>query len=87
MAENEKESYLAMIAAADPEIRTLLEQGFEFVTNAFNASEAPPGMKGRTAQDHMQRLQREGYRVAISDAYDGQGHAHPSLSAVWRKKH
>jgi hypothetical protein len=30
MAENEKESYLALIAAADPEIRALLDQGFEF---------------------------------------------------------
>ena len=86
MAENEKEAYLALIAAGDPESRTLLEQGFEFVTNAFKASEAPAGMKGRTDQDHMRRLQREGYQVAISVAYDGEGHAHPSLSAIWRKK-
>jgi len=86
MAENEKASYLALIAAGDPEIRALLDQGFEFVTNAFRANEAPPGMKGRTDQDHMRRLQREGYQVAISAAYDEQGHTHPSLSAVWRKK-
>ena len=37
MAENEKEAYLALIAAHDPEIRTLLDQGFDFVTNAFKA--------------------------------------------------
>jgi len=86
MAGNEKESYLALIAAADPEIRTLLDQGFEFVTNAFKASAAPSGMKGRTDRDHMRRLQREGYQVAISAAYDEQGQARPSLSAVWRKK-
>jgi len=86
MAGNEKESYLALIAAADPEIRTLLDQGFEFVTNAFKASKAPAGMKGKTDQDYMQRLQRQGYRVAISAAYDGEGHIHPSLSAIWRKK-
>jgi hypothetical protein len=86
MAENEKESYLALIAAADPEIRALLEQGFEFVTNAFRANQAPAGMKGKTDQDHMRRLRREGYQVVISDAYDGQGHVHPSLSAIWRKK-
>ena len=86
MAENEKAAYLALIAAADSEIRTLLDQGFEFVTNAFKASEAPAGMKGRTDRDHMRRLQREGYQVAISAAYDGEGHARPSLSAIWRKK-
>ena len=86
MAENEKETYLALIAEHDPEIRALLDQGFEFVTNAFKASEAPAGMKGRTDQDHMQRLQREGYQVVISAAYDEQGHARSSLSAIWRKK-
>ena len=86
MAENEKEAYLALIAAADPEIRALLDQGFEFVTNAFKTSEAPVGMKGNTDQDHMQRLQREGYEVAISAAYDGEGQPHPSLSTIWRKK-
>jgi hypothetical protein len=42
---------------------------FEFVTNAFRANEAPAGMKGKTDQDHMRRLQREGYQVAISAAY------------------
>ena len=29
----------ALIAAHDPEIRTLLDQGFEFVTNTFKAGE------------------------------------------------
>ena len=86
MAENEKESYFALMSATDPEICALLDQGFEFVTNAFKASEAPAGMKDRTDQDHMRRLQREGYQVVISTAYDDQGHARPSLSAIWRKK-
>jgi hypothetical protein len=86
MAENEKEAYLALIAARDPEIRALLDQGFEFVTNAIKASGVPDGMKGKTDQDHMRRLRRDGYQVVISAAYDEQGHARPSLSAIWRKK-
>jgi hypothetical protein len=86
IAENEKEAYLALLAESDPEIRALLDQGFEFVTNAFKASEVPAGMKGRTDQDHMRRLQREGYQAVTSAAYDEQGHARPSLSAIWRKK-
>jgi hypothetical protein len=84
MAENEKEAYLALIAARDPEIRTLLDQGFEFVTNAFKA--APSGMKARTDREHVRRLQAEGYQVEVSTAYDEQGHPRPSLSAIWRKK-
>ena len=86
MAENEKEAYLALIAARDPEIRTLLEQGFAFVTNAFKAGAAPAGMKARTDRDHVRRLQQAGYQVAVSTAYDEQGQPRPSLSAIWRKK-
>src|SRR5262249_1068370 len=86
MAENEKEAYLALIAAQDPEIRALLDQGFEFVTNAFKAGAAPSGMKARTDQAHVRRLQQEGYQVEVTSAYDEQGQLRPSLSAIWRKK-
>ena len=86
MAGNEKEAYLALIAAHDPEIRTLLNQGFEFVTNAFKAGAAPSGMKVRTDRDQVRRLKQEGYQVAVSTAYDEQGQPRPSLSAIWRKK-
>jgi len=58
MAETAKEAYLALIAARDPEIRALLDQGFEFVTNAFKVDAAPSGMKARTDQEHVWRLQQ-----------------------------
>ena len=86
MAAKEKEAYLALIAARDPEIRALLDRGFEFVTNAFKAGAAPSGMKARTDREQVRRLQQEGYQVAVSAAYDEQGHPRPSLSAIWRKK-
>jgi hypothetical protein len=53
MAETEKEAYLALIATHDPEIRALLDQGFEFVTNAFKADAAPSGMQARTDREHV----------------------------------
>jgi hypothetical protein len=86
MAENEKEAYLALLAAQDPEIRALLDRGFAFVTNAFKAGAAPSGMKARTDQAYVRRLQQEGYQVEVTAAYDEQGHPRPSLSAIWRKK-
>jgi hypothetical protein len=86
MAENEKEVYLALIAAQDPQISALLDQGFECVTNAFKASAAPSGMKARTDQAHVRRLQQEGYQVEVTTAYDEQGQLRPTLSAIWRKK-
>ena len=86
MAETEKEAYLALIAERDPEIRTLLDQGFEFVTNAFKVGAAPAGLKARADRDHVRRLQQEGYQVEVSTAYDDQGNPRPTLSAIWRKK-
>ena len=86
MAQTEKETYLALIAERDPEIRVLVDQGFEFVTNAFKAGAAPSGLKARTERDHMRRLQQEGYQVEVTAAYDEQGQQRPSLSAIWRKK-
>src|SRR5215468_6466908 len=86
MAETEKEAYLALIAERDPEIRTLLDQGFEFVTNAFKADAAPSGMKARTDREHMRRLQQAGYQVEVTAAYDEQGNPRPTLSAIWQKK-
>ena len=86
MAETEKEAYLALIAERDLEIRALLDQGFEFVTNAFKAGAAPAGLKARTDREQVRRLQQEGYQVEVTSAYDEQGHPRPSLSAIWRKK-
>ena len=86
MAENEKEDCLALIAAHDPEIRTLPDQGFAFVTNAFKAGAVPSGMQARTDREYVRRLQQEGYQVEVTAAYDEQGQHRPFLSALWRKE-
>jgi hypothetical protein len=86
MAGHEKDAYLALIAARDPQIRALLEQGFTFVTNAFKAGTAPPGLKAKTDRDHRQSLQQQGYQVELSTAYDEHGQPRPTLSAIWRRK-
>jgi hypothetical protein len=86
MAGQEKDAYVALIAARDPQIRALVEQGFEFVTNAFRAGSAPPGMKVKTDRDHVRSLQQTGYQVEVTTGYDEQGHPRPTLCAIWRKK-
>jgi hypothetical protein len=86
MAGSEKETYVALIAARDPQIRALVDQGFDFVTNAFKTGAVPPGIKGRTDREHVRRLEQEGYQVEVSAAYDEQGNPRPTLSAIWRKK-
>ena len=57
-----------------------------FVMNAFKAGMVPPGVKVKTDQEHVRRLQQEGYQVEVSNAYDEQGHHRPAMSAIWRKK-
>ena len=86
MAGHEKDAYVALMAACDPQIRALLDQGFEFVTNAFKAGSAPPGLQGKTDRAHVQQLQQEGYQVEVTSAYDEQGHLRPTMSAIWRKR-
>ena len=85
-AAQEKEAYLTLIAAHDPQIRTLLDQGFACVTNAFKVGAASSGIKARTDRDRVRRLHQEGYQVEVSATDDAQGQPRPSLSAMWRKK-
>jgi hypothetical protein len=86
MAEHEKDAYMALIAQHDPQIRALLDRGFEFVTNAFKAGSAPPGIKAKTDLEHLRSLQQQGYQVEMSTAYDERGQPRPTLNAIWRKK-
>ncbi|HXH08394.1 MAG TPA: hypothetical protein VNP04_01260 [Alphaproteobacteria bacterium] len=86
MAGQEKDAYLALLAERDPQIRALLDQGFEFVTNAFKAGAAPPGFKAKTDREHVRSLQQAGYVVEVSAAYDERGQLRPTLSAIWRKR-
>ena len=82
MAGHEKDAYLALIAARDPPIRALLEQGFAFVTNALKVGTAPPGLKAKTDRDHRRSLQQQSSQVELSTAYDVHGHPQPTLSAI-----
>jgi ribulose bisphosphate carboxylase small subunit len=86
MAGPGKDAYVAMIAARASQIRALLDQGFEFVTNALKAGTAPPGLKVRRDREQVRRLRQEGYEVEVTTAYDEQGQPRPTLSAIWRKK-
>lgn len=86
MADSEKARYLELIAGKDPKIRSLLEEGFEFVTNALRPGCIPPGIKAREDREVARRLRQEGYAVELSTAYDEQGNPRATMSSVWRKK-
>ena len=81
-----KAEYLALISKQDPKIRRLLEEGFEFVTNAFKAGSVPPGIKAGEDREIARRLIKNGYQVELSTAYDEKGHPLPTMCSIWRKK-
>ena len=86
MAGSEKAEYLAMIAAKDPAIRHLLDEGFEFVTNAFKQGCVPTGVKARVDREIARRFAKEGYQVELGLAYDERGNVRSTMSSIWRKK-
>lgn len=81
-----KAEYVALIAKKDPKIRLLIQEGFEFVTNAFKAGAVPPRIKAKEEGEIARKLMGEGYQVELSTAYDEKGNPLPAMSAIWRKK-
>lgn len=80
-----REAYLKLMVARDGDIRRLMEQGFEFVTNAFRRGAAPKGVRAKDADTMTARLRQDGYQVEAATAYDETGNALPSMASIWRK--
>lgn len=78
--------YVTLLASKDPTVRDLVAKGYEFVTNAFRPGCAPRGVRAKDAEAIKARLQEEGYRIAVTSAYDETGGDLPSMVAVWRKR-
>jgi len=86
MGNSGKAAYLALIAQKDPQIRRLLDAGFEFVTNAFKPGFVPPGIKAKEDREIARRLTQDGYQVKLGPAYDERGSPRSAMSSIWRKK-
>lgn len=75
-----------MMAEKDAAIGHLVEQGYEFVTNAFRPGAAPEGVRVKGVEAVKARLRQEGYQVEVSSAYNETGEVLPAMVAVWRKR-
>ncbi len=80
-----REAYMTLLRTADPRIAELLDQGFEFVTNAFRSGQAPRGVPARDCDQMAARLRREGWEVELAPAYDERGKALPQMASLWRR--
>lgn len=81
-----REAYLKLMVARDGGIRRLVDEGFEFVTNAFRRGAAPKGVRAKDADILATRLRQEGYQVEVATAYNETGDALPSMASIWRKR-
>jgi hypothetical protein len=78
--------YVKLMAARDAGIRHLIEQGYEFVTNAFRPGAGPKGVRVQDAERLTARLRQEGYQVEVGTAYSEAGDPLPTMISLWRKK-
>lgn len=81
-----RREYVKVMAAKDPAIRELVEQGYAFVTNAFRRDAAPRGIRATEVDVVQSRLQKEGYRTAVAFAYDEVGNHLPTMVSIWQRR-
>jgi len=81
-----RQAFIDLMASKDPAIRRLVEQGYEFVTNAFQAGGKPAGLRVKDAHALVARLAGEGYLTALCSAYNEIGDPLPGMQSVWRKR-
>ena len=77
--------YIDLMASKDPEIRRLIEQGYEFVTNAFKPGSKPSGLRVKDAEAVASHLRQEGYLTELCHAYNEAGESIPIMLSVWRR--
>jgi hypothetical protein len=80
-----RKAFLELMASKDPRIRRLIDDGYEFVTNAFTPGAKPPGLRVKDAEDVASHLKKEGYVIELSAAYDETGEPIPVMRSVWRR--
>lgn len=81
-----RQSFIDLMASKDPAIKQLVDQGYEFVTNAFQPGSKPPNLRVKDARALAAQLEREGYVTALCLAYDEAGDPLPGMQSVWRKR-
>jgi hypothetical protein len=81
-----RQAFVDLMASKDPAIKGLLEQGYEFVTNAFQSGSKPVHLRVKDAGVLVAQLEREGHVAALCSAYDEVGDPIPGMQSVWRKR-
>ncbi len=81
-----RKAYLDLMVSKDPMIGPLIDEGYEFVTNAFEPGSKPPAMRVKDVQGITLELAQQGYLTQICAAYNEVGDPIPGMQSVWRKR-
>ena len=80
-----REAYIDLMGSKDPAIKRLIDEGYEFVTNAFTTGSKPPGLRVKDAEAVASQLAQQGYLTELCPAYNEAGNPIPGMQSVWRK--
>lgn len=79
-------AYIDLMVSKDPAIGRLIDEGYEFITNAFKPGSKPPAIRAKDAQAIALELAQQGYLTQLCAAYNEVGDAIPAMQSVWRKR-
>lgn len=80
-----RKAYLDLMGSKDPAIRRLIDEGYEFITNAFRPGSKPLGLQVKDAEAVASQLRQEGYVAELCAAYNETGDPIPVMQSVWRR--
>ena len=81
-----RKAFIELMASRDPSIRRALEEGYDFVTNAFMSEAKSAGVRVKDAATIASQLEQEGYLIELCPAYNEAGDPLPGMQSVWRKR-
>jgi hypothetical protein len=81
-----RKSYIELLASKDPAIKQLVEQGYDFVTNAFTADAKPAGVRVKVVPAVTSKLKQDGFLTGACQAYNEVGDPIPGMQSIWRKR-
>ena len=81
-----RKAYIDLMVSKDPAIGRLINEGYEFVTNAFTPVAMPPGVQIKDADTVTSELRRQGYLVELCAAYNEAGDPIPAMQSVWCRR-
>ena len=81
-----RKAYIDLMVSKNLAIRRLVEEGYDFVTNAFVSEAKPAGVRVKEAATVASQLEQEGYQIEFCPAYNEAGDPLPGMQSVWRKR-